>query len=403
MTKFAKLSLAASLLLGSSLYANTLEQAFKASKVKGEIRVEYSNSNFLGQSKSDGISAVGGNLGVITGSFYGFSIGATFQTSHVINLTNHNNVFSGTPPLHNDALDVQGSVLSEAYLNYTFKNTSLKVGRQYIYTPLVSTALDGKSSEGLIKDSFEAYILTNTDIPDTTVTAGYISKYQPKRNATGDFGTFQNLEDGAYTVYIKNSSVKNLTLTAQYLDINGKTTASDKDALYIQADYKIGSHTLSAQYLTSTDKSQTNQDGQAFGVRATGALGIGKLGYYFGFNTTSNDGPVYYGAGTGTSDTLFTAVPVDGGGVPARANTDTVVGAIVVPVAGVTLIPYIGESFRDTGLGNVVAVGALAIYPYGKHFLVKADYEHINLENTVPGVIPDQNTDVARLHLSYKF
>jgi FlaG/FlaF family flagellin (archaellin) len=402
MTKFAKLSLAVSLLLGSSIYANTLEQAFKASKVKGEIRAEYSNSNFLGQSKSDGISTVGGNLGIITGSFYGFSFGGTFQTSHVINLTNHNNVFSGTPPLHNDALDVQGSVLSEAYLNYTFKNTSLKAGRQYIYTPLVSTALDGKSSEGLIKDSFEAYMLTNTDIPNTTVVAGYLSKYQAKRDANGGFGNFDNIQDGAYMVYVKNTSVKNLTLSAQYLNINGKIAANDKNALYLQADYKIGSHTLSAQYLKSKDKSQTNQDGQAFGVRATGALGIGKLGYYFGFDTTSNDGPVYYGLGAGTSDTLFTAVPVDGGGVPARANTDTVVGAVVVPVVGITFIPYIGESFRNTGLGNVVAVGALAIYPYGKHFLVKADYEHINLENTVPG-IPNQNTDVARLHLSYKF
>jgi len=402
MKKFAKLSLVASLALSSSVFADSLEEAFKASKVSGEIRSEYSSSNFLGQSESDSIFAVGGSLGVVTGSYYGFKLGATFQTSHVVDLSNDSGVF-GDSPLSNDALDVQGSVLSESYLQYTISNTTLKAGRQYIYTPLVSTGLDGKSSQSLIKDSFEAYLLTNTDIPDTTVIAGYVSKYQAKRDANGDVGNFESFEDGAYTLYVKNTSIKNLTIQAQYFDLDGKTAAADKDALYFQADYKIGTHTISAQYLKSTDKSQANEDGQAYGLMSSGALGIGKLGYLVAFNQTSDDGPVYTGAGTGTSDTLFTAMPVNGGGVPARADTTTLVGGVVIPVAGVTLIPYVGQSSRDIGLGDVVAMGAIAIYPYGKHFLLKANYEHVNLENTVPGLIPDENTDVVRLYLSYKF
>lgn len=397
MKKFAKLSLIVSLALSSSVYADSLEEAFKASKVSGEIKSEYSSSNFLGQAESDGIFALGGNLGAVSGSYYGFKLGATFQTSHVVDLDKNGDVF-GTAG--NDALDVQGSVLSEAYLQYSIANTTFKAGRQYIQTPLVSSGIDGKSSQSLVKDSFEAYIVANTDIPDTTVVAGYVSKYQAKRDATGDVGSFDKFEDGAYTIYVKNKSIKDLTFTVQYLDIQGATSLGDKDALYFQVDYKLGMHTLSAQYLKSTENSV---DGQAFGLMSSGALGIGKLGYIVAYNSSTEDAPVYVGAGTGTSDTLFTAMPVNGGGVPSRPNTDTLVGGIIVPVAGATVIAYGGQSSRDIGLGNVKAMGAMVIYPYNKNFLVKVNYEHVNLENTVPGVIPDANTDVARVYLSYKF
>ncbi|MBL0708606.1 MAG: hypothetical protein JJW00_06135 [Sulfurimonas sp.] len=403
MTRLIKLSLATSLALSCMASADTLEEAFKASKFNGEIRGEYSDSNFLGQNGSDNIFVVGGNLGVLTGDYYGFKLGATFQTSTVLDTDDEYGVF-GNSPLSNDALDVQGSVLSESYVQYTLSNTTGKFGRQYIFTPLVSTAIDGKSSQSLMKDSFEAYMITNTDIPDTTIAAGYVSKYQAKRDGDGDVGSFDKFEDGAYTAYIKNNSVEDLTLQAQYLEVDGLVESEDKTALYAQADYKIGSQTISAQYLQSQNKSQINDDGQAFGVKATGALGIWKLGYLTAYNKTSDDGNVYVGAGAGTTDTLFTAMPVDGGGLSARADTDTIVGAIVIPVATATLIAYAGESFNDKpGVGDVPAVGAVVMYPYGKNFALKANYEHVNIENTIPGVIPDENTDVARLYLSYKF
>lgn len=392
MTKFVKLSLIASLALSSSVFADSLEEAFKASKVSGEIRSEYSNSNFLGQSKSDSIVAAGGSLGIVTGSYNGLTLGVTLQTSHVIDLTNNGDVLGAAG---NDALDVQGSVLSESYLQYSLSKTTFKAGRQYIYTPLVSTGLDGKSSQSLIKDSFEAYIVTNTDIANTTVVAGYVSKYQAKRDATGGVGGFDKFADGAYTVYAKNTSIKDVTLTAQYLDVQGLTTAGDKDALYLQVDYKLGMHTLSAQYLKSTEN---NVDGQAYGLMSSGALGIGKLGYIVAYNASTEDAPVYVGAGTGTSDTLFTAMPVNGGGVPARANTDTLVGGVIVPVAGATVIAYGGQSSRDIGLGDVKAMGAIVIYPYGKNFLLKANYEHVTTQNVFT-----EDTNVARVYLSYKF
>ncbi|MDZ7817475.1 MAG: hypothetical protein U5K55_02185 [Aliarcobacter sp.] len=387
------LSLITALLLSAPLLADNLSDAFTNGKIKGEIKSVYSNSNFLGKSKSDDITTIGGNLNYITGDFYGFNAGSTVQVSHLISEDNNNNIFK-------DDLDSSGAVLSEAYLEYNFLNTNAKAGRQFIYTPLVSTAIDGKSSERLIKDSFEAYLLTNTDIPNTTIVAGYVDKYQARAN--GSDLKFEQYEDGAYTFYVKNTSIENLELQVQYLKINKITSNNDIQDSYIQADYKIGNQTISAQYLGTNNES--TKDGELFGIKATGPLGISNLGYLVAFNSSTKDADVNLGAGAGTTDTAFTAMPVNGGGVPSRANTDTLVGGIVIPILDVTTVAYAGNSWSNGGLGDVSAMGAMAIYPFYKNLLLKANYEHVETEHTiVPAGIVEGNTDVTRVYLSYKF
>lgn len=408
--KLAKLSLVAMVVCGSSLFAaETLEEAFKASKVTGELKAEYASSNFLGQIHSDNISGVAGSLGIVTDPLFGFKVGATFQASHIIDTDRAGGVFS-------DDLDAAGAVLSEAYVEYTLSKTSLKVGRQFIFTPLVATSASGQPSESLIKDAFEAYMVTNTDLPKTTLMAGYISKYQNQTDGNGDIGKFEKLEDGAYTVYAKNQSIANLTLQAQYLDINGEIAGTDKNVFYAQVDYVLAGHTLSAQYINSTDKAlgSTLKDGQAWGVKATGPLGLGQLGYVTAFTSSMEDGDVYAGLGRGTVDLLFTAMPVNNAGVAQRGNTDTIVGGIIVPIAGVTFIPYLGKSFCEPNavnasslMGDVTGSGLIAIYPVDKHFLIKGNYEHVTTEKTYAGIptgfLADKETDAFKLYLSYKF
>jgi len=393
MRKIINLGLLTSAIIITPLSADTISEAFTNGKIKGEIKALYSNSNFLGNAQSDDIGAIGGNLNFVTGDYYGFKTGVTFQTSSIFTEDNNNSVFK------ND-VDASGAVLSEAYIDYTISNTNFKIGKQYIYTPLISTALDGKSSESVLKDSFEAYILTNTDIPNTTIVAGYISKYQAKTDRFGDTSDFNKFQDGAYTIYAENTSIENLTLQAQYLNEKGQTSASDKDALYFQANYNLSGHNLSVQYINTTDKTAGEglEDGEIFGLKATGPIGIGKLGYIVSYNTNTKDGAVYSGAGAGTTDTAFTSIPVNGGGVPTRANTDTLVGGIIIPISTVTGIAYAGHSARDAGLGDVTAMGAIAIYPINKNFLLKAKYEHVETEN-----IFNKDTDVSRIYLSYKF
>lgn len=411
MKKISCMSLIASIAITTPLLADDLAESLQKSELKGEIKAAFIDSNFLGAGTSDSVSAIGGSIGVKTGSYYGFKAGVTFQTATV--LSDDINNGNTTPFSVNgvskrvDFFNAGGSVLSEAYLEYTISNTTLKGGRQFIYTPLVSTGLEGKSSESIIKDSFEAYTLTNTDLPDTTIVAGYVDKWQPQSNGLGDVGDFNDVEDGAYTLYVKNESIENLTLQAQYLDVEGKTSTGDRDAFYLQADYKLAGHTLSAQYLASTDKSQASnaQDGKIFGLKATGPLGIWKFGYLVAYNSsTDKNAAIYTGAGDGATDTLFTAMPVHDGGVPARADTDTLVGALVAPVGPATAIAYGGKSMSKTHvLGDVTAYGGMAIYPITKNLLLKVNYEHVNTEHIIPAIMQKDDTSTTRVYLSYKF
>jgi len=380
---------------------STLEGALVNGTLKGEIKSVFSASNFLGKASSTNVLAVGGSLNYVTGSFYGFKLGTTFQTSHVPSASHDTGALKSAGATDDQPLDIGGSRLSEAYLEYTLNSTTLKVGRQYIHTPLVSSANDGKGSEGLVKDSFSAGVITNTDLPNTTLVAAYITKWQQKTDGLGNIGNFKNLEDGAFTFYVKNNSIANLTLQAQYAELKGKMSTKDSNVIFAQGDYKLGTQTISAQYFRSDENGKT---GNIWAVKATGPLGIGKLGYLAAYSSSSNDssGAILTGYGAGAGDALFTSTPVEGKGVPLRPSTDTAVVALVIPTSFATFIPYGGEAFRSTGLGNVPVLGAMAIVPVGKHLMVSVKYEHSHLENLF-GPFVNKNNNMTRVFASYKF
>ena len=385
MKKITKLSLIASLALSTSVYADSLAKAFEDSKVKGEIKGQYFDVQPVTDGKSDSILVVGGNLNIITGSFYGLSAGATFQTSHVLtdSIEGANN-FAAT-------MDASGSVMSESYLSYALGNSKIKVGRQYIKTPLVAG-----SGSRMITQSFEGVTFFNSDIPDTKVVAAYVSKYQNRTNGAGSPGKFNKFEDGAYTLYAKNTSVKNLTLQAQYLDVNGTTSATDKDATYLDAGYDFGVVKAYAQYFDTTNGSE---DGSMLGFKVTGNVGMVNLtGLY---TTTGSDGTVYNGAGSG-ADAAFTALPLHGGSVTYTKDTDTVVGVAATNIGGVTLVGYYGQVNTDAPTGplgyeKIDAYGGFVQYAFNKNFSAKVMYESADFDTA------DNDDNIFRVYTSYKF
>ena len=85
MKNMIKLSLVAAVAVAgfsTAASANTLEEAFAASTVKGEIKSQYFTKETKAGVKSS-IWTNGGNVSVKTGSFNGLTAGVTFQTAHV--------------------------------------------------------------------------------------------------------------------------------------------------------------------------------------------------------------------------------------------------------------------------------------------------------------------------------
>lgn len=386
MKNITKLSLAAGLLVSSSACADSLSEAFANAKVKGEIKAQYFDVKPLADGKSDSILVFGGNLNVITDSFYGFKGGVTFQTSHVSDIsTEGTNNFANT-------MDASGSVMSESYLSYTMSNTTAKIGRQYIKTPLLSG-----SGSRMIKQSFEGVTLTNTDLPDTTLTAVYAGRYQDRTDGAGGVGNFtkSKVEDGAYTILAENKSVKDLTLRVQYLDVKGNTTASDKDALYFDAEYKVAGVKLSGQYFDTTD---SNVDGSMFGFKASGNVGMFILtGLY---TTTGSDGKVYSGVGSG-ADGAYTALPLHGGGVTYTKDTDTLVGVAATKISDVLAVAYYGQVNTDDAslpYEKIDAFGGYLQYAYNKNFSGRIMYESADFNKAAL-----HDDDIFRVYISYKF
>ena len=132
----------------------------------------------------------------------------------------------------------------EAWLAGTTGKTVGKIGRMPLDTPLVFT-----ETWSIAENTFEAAVLINQDIPDTTLIGAYVggsnggdlSRILPgnsgvviadmNANGTTNFHQFYN---GAYTVGAINNSWKPLTVQGWYYD-----ATSIANAYWLQADLEL--------------------------------------------------------------------------------------------------------------------------------------------------------------------
>jgi hypothetical protein len=303
--KLAKLSLAAIVVAGlatSSFAADTLADAFKEGKVSGALQAYYFDYD-TGATSAD-IFTTGLDLSYETARFNGFAFKATFQgTSSPFADSDGKAMFIGS-------MYGSGAQLSEAYISYAMKNTTALVGRMYLDTPLVAS-----SGSRVTKEAFEGMAIINTDLPNTTLIAGYVQKFQSRTDRNGNIGEFTKsaattigtvpFEDGAYTLAVINKSVAGLTLTGAYADV-----IDIAEVMYAEASYegKASNFTygLAAQYYFSEVDGQ--DDTNLFGIKAS--LGMGAWGVYAAYSEADDAASVVAGLGNG-ADLAYTGSPLN--------------------------------------------------------------------------------------------
>lgn len=307
MKKVIKLGVMATLALGytSAFSAQSLASVFEEGKVSGEIKSQYFQKEVSNEKVS--IWTNGGNLSYVTGDYYGFKSGVTLQASTVTASDLDN-----APTAYNKDQNVSGAVLSQAYLQYSMANTTGKIGRQYISTPLV----EGSGSR-IFKESFEGLVISNTDISNTTIVAAYVDKEQYRTNiASGgtevkEVSDFEQIQDGAYTVYVNNKSIKDLTVDAQYALINSDTnTADDTKAFYAAGSYNLSPFTIETQTYQTDNGNAVNSKGSAYGVNLLG--NFDKLSLGVAYSIVDKDANIINGIGNG-ADYLYTGTWIYGG------------------------------------------------------------------------------------------
>jgi len=269
--KFTKMSLVAALLIGSSAFA------IENTKISGTADLFYATSDAGSKSlfdKDNSAADAAINLNVTTdlvsNSVVSISAGAGYTVLTTLGLENNlvSNVWGGAHPVTAGTDASFGSALggvkvenanwmTEAWVAATAGNTTLKLGRMELDTPLAFT-----ETWSIEKNTFEAIVAINQDLPDTTLVGAYVGNgngtenfgqtsgstvatlghaIAPVVNEGGKFTTYGT--DGAYAAGIINNSFKPLTVQAWYYDV-----VRLAEAYWLQADLNMEGILAGAQY-----------------------------------------------------------------------------------------------------------------------------------------------------------
>jgi hypothetical protein len=436
---FSKLGLVTVFFLGFSTSVcaeNTLADVFKKGQVKGELKAWYWDQTT--DSTNVNIMNTALELGYVTDTFYGLKMGVTLQSN-------------ATPFAKTDAKEVykyeqwaSGSTLSEAYLGYIMGKTEVKVGRQYINTPLIA----GNYAR-IFKESFEGASVINKDISDTTVFAHYIQKTQGRTstvmgNTDGGAPSFEKKAlfagvknavavafDDAYGLGIINKSITNLTLTAQYARARNvelsNTATDDVDLYYTEMNYtyplsgfKLGFDANFRGSKTGGNLDYLNDEGHMLGGRIR-VSDLNGFGISFAAATTSKKDAVIQSIGLGGDS--YTSVMIRGPfNTTPLANNDSYKIEMTYDFAKANIpgLTFIGQ-YQWTDQGKMAVNAGTSVFgtsvdfttyaanltyaiPYFKGFTTQLLYVMQEKELTnVSNVVTKTDTDELWFKANYKF
>ncbi|HIP19668.1 MAG TPA: hypothetical protein EYG70_00925 [Sulfurimonas sp.] len=310
--KITKMSLVAALLIGSSAFA------IENTKVTGDVNVYYMTQDKAnsGLATSDGglfeaansAADIGLNLNLTTDLYkadaLSISAGVGYTVLTTLGLENNlvGNVWGGAHTADaatgsyyghpvNGAKVNNAAWVNEAWIAISAAKTTIKVGRMELDTPLAFT-----EKWSIEKNTFEAAVVINQDIPNTTLVGAFVGNgngtetfgqnaqsivqgvnlaVAPVVNGNGDFTTYGS--DGAYAIAVINNSWKPLTVQAWYYDVTRIATAS-----WLQADLNMDGILAGIQYSTldiSTTKNQLGTIGDKTNVNVSSSATAVMLGY----------------------------------------------------------------------------------------------------------------------------
>jgi len=443
--KFTKMSLVAALLMGSSAFA------IDNIKMSGDAKLFYMTTdgtsgsqaiknlvygtNDTGSLFSKNASAADAALNLnITADLFkndmvAISAGAGYTVLSTLGLENNmvSNVWGGAHEATVGTGSTYGNVvggakvenanwMNEAWLAVTAGKTTLKLGRMELDTPLAFT-----ETWSIEKNTFEAAVVVNQDIPDTTLVGAYVgngngnetfgqnlnSNVQglglavgPVVNRNGEFATYGT--DGAYAFGVVNSSVKGLTVQGWYYDVLKLV-----DAYWLQADLEMDGIIAGVQYTSA--KVKDNGMGGLASADSDSVYAV-QLGYamkdmatikvaYSAVNdntqsTSANLGGAGFNTATSTgASKLYTEAWWNYGYV-VQTNTETIHVSVESPVNGLF---DLGVYYTDANQGNTSgAVNPAFVGTDMKELTVTAGKDFGPLNATLAYVYTkadDQNVD----------
>ncbi|RUM64311.1 MAG: hypothetical protein DSZ04_02630 [Sulfurimonas sp.] len=367
--KITNLSLIATLLLGSSA------MALDNTKVTGDANLYYqTNVASFGDHAATTIGDASLNLNVTTelASTGGVTLTAGAGMTYISTLGLENEVVGAVWAGSHDGLG-DATWITEAYVAATAGNTTIKIGRQKLDTPLAYT-----ETWNIEQNSFNASVLINTDLPGTTIVAAHVAG---SNASAGGFGTGNVATNGDFTTTnitvlgAINTSVEGLTAQAWYYG------AAAGGLTWLQADAEIAGLTVGVQHTTSDASSAT-------AVKVGGSIaGIaGSVAY----STVGDDAACGSNAVTANQSKLYTEAAWLFGNV-------TGAGASTVKVSASVPTSYANLGFSATQVTAATDVNEYVATASKSFGIVDATLLYLN------GNIGATDVEVVQAYLSTSF
>ncbi len=288
---------------------------------KGQLRTGYITFLEDGASRTSSY-ALAGHYHFNTKRWNGLMIGAEAYT--VLNLGINQNSLN----INGDFFDDKGNSfisLTKAFLGGKWGNTELKLGRQSLDTPHADS-----DDIRMMPNYFEAYTVTNMDIDNLTLTAGFINKMAGWENGINsadfvDVGETLGTDkiDGISYASISYELMKDLSLSLWYYNYSDIANVVYAEAGYSYELSKNVLLTLGLQYDASHETGASllgKQDAQTYGVSVESKfedLGVTVLAAY---NKDSGDtGAMSLSLGGGTFFTSMEDQTLDALGMAGEA------------------------------------------------------------------------------------
>ncbi len=392
--KFAKLSVAAILAVGFTTSA-VAEDSKITFNPFGSAKLYYETIAHDGA--TDGSEDLFNSKGASGGAL--MSLGATgkinscfgygFEGMGVNTLGLENNLVSGTRMSHGRDSDILDSQFwfPQAYITYhpcdMGTNTTFKVGRQYLDTPLAFT-----ERWNLAPNSFDAIVAINQDIINTTIVGAYVGRGNGVKVAVSrgddfrDYGFGTDSVDGtlagagahlgksggAYALGI----ITNLLDGALPISLWGYDVNNVANALWADAGYKLDlgdgmKFDLGAQYGYMSPDDDSNSlvtgalgvanpdDTTGYGVKIGGSVNVADMnfGLTAAYSTVDDDGVLSL-ANTATIITADNTV-----GAPGGKKTKLYTAGIYTDGTGVA-VPG-SDAFKIKATTKLAGIGGLAV------------------------------------------
>jgi hypothetical protein len=267
--------------------------------------------------------------------------------------------------------------LSQLFIAKKIANTTLKLGRQELPKSLSPFAYS--ESWNVFTNTFDAALVINTDLPDTTLVGAYVSK--TNGNGLGNnMSTFNDLSVNnnfalgtpgvtvagtAYMLTAQNISLPMTTVTASYYDVaqvqasNLNAVLPNAGASIVWADVAVADKSLpmglkfGVQGGTIIPEASSLKDTSAFGVKV-GLAPIENLTLCAAF-TSVDDGSVEVRNTGGVKTPLYTQMILNQGSIAGDNNTFMLKAAYNTGNFGTVILQGTQTSDESTNKTNVTS------------------------------------------------